>query len=125
MTDDPLAHLYAETGAGDLDDDVELPARETSLDELTAERGAEPEELSDHDLDELVLLVGARLDAGKGLPDQDAAELGLGELVDDADGETELRLNEVGRAVLRRLLEQQHPGITLGWQAPTIEKPES
>lgn len=109
---DPLAHLYAETGGGDLEDDLELPVVETSLEKLTAERGELEEELSEHDLAELALLVGSKLEAG-GLPDEEAAELGLGTMVELADGELELDLNSTGRAVLRRLLEQRHPDLRL------------
>lgn len=95
MTDDPLAHLYADFA----DDDLELPTRETSLAELLAV-APEPEELTDDDLDELALLVKARIE-GPGLPDEEAAALGLGELRDG-----ELLVNDVGRAVLKRLADR-------------------
>jgi hypothetical protein len=123
---DPLAHLYAETGGGDVDEELELPVVETSLEKLTAERGADVEELSDHDLDELALLVGAKLEADGGLPDEEAAELGLGTIVEHEPAlyrgpggtinrapipDRELVLNSTGRAVLRRIIAQRHPGI--------------
>lgn len=113
---DPLAHLYAETGAGDLDDVLDLDAVETSLDELNSETGAHAEELSESDLAELAVLVGARLEDEGGLPDEEAAELGLGEIreVPGADFDHELVLNDVGRAVLKRIVEQRHPGIRFG-----------
>lgn len=101
---DPLAHLYAETGLGpDEDEDLGLE-RSTSLEELTAESGDFDETLSESDLLELVRLVRARLD-GPGLPDEDAAELGLGDLVDG-----ELVLNRTGRAVVGRMIDELYPG---------------
>lgn len=109
---DPLAHLYAETGGGDVDEELELPVVETSLEKLNAELGADVEELSEHDVNELALLVGSKLENG-GLPDEEAAELGLGTIVELEDGELELDLNSTGRAVLRRLLEQRHPDLRL------------
>jgi len=94
---DPLAHLYAETGADDPDVDVELPVETVTLDELV---NTEPdaETISDHDLEELVILVKALLAAGK-MDDIEAVDLGLGVIADD-----ELVLNDVGVAVFRRLV---------------------
>lgn len=108
MTDiDPaLAHLYAETGTEDDDEELALlkaaAASSLSLEELTAAEDLAEEELSDHDLEELALLVGSRVWGPDGLPDEDAAELGLGDL--EPDGE--LVLNTVGRKVLRILVEK-------------------
>ena len=128
---DALAHLYAETGGGDVDEELELPVVETSLEKLTAERGAVDEELSEHDLAELALLVAAKLEAG-GLPDEEAAELGLGTILEhepafyEGPGGTknrvpipdrELVLNATGRAVLRRLVEERHPDLRFEGQA--------
>lgn len=112
---DPLAHLYAETGGGDPDEELDLPVVETSLEKLTAERGAHAEELSERDLEELVLLVRARLESG-GLPDDEAAELGLGEIREaaGADLDRELVLNETGRAVFLRLVALETPEISFG-----------
>lgn len=125
---DPLAHLYAETGAGDPDEELELPVVETSLEKLTAERGAHDEELSDRDLEELVLLVKTRLNMG-GLSDLEAAELGLGTIIETPPAyyegpggtknrvpipERDLVLNATGRAVFLRLVEDRHPGISFG-----------
>lgn len=115
MTDDPLAHLYYigdepadEDELEDLEHFHKLASSETSLDALTAAVETGPEVLSDHDLDELALLVEFRLDGG-GLPDADAAELGLGSLEEavGADLDRELVLNDVGRAVLRRVMERR------------------
>lgn len=96
MTDafDPLAHLY------ELEDDLEPEGiqRTTSLEELT-ETGPGDDELSAHDLAELVLLVEQKLAAGT-LTDRDSAELGLGELGPDGS----LDLNSTGRAVFLELL---------------------
>lgn len=103
MSDDPLAHLYAETGTGPVDRDVEIPTRETSLEELTDETGG-PEEISDEDVEELALLIRSKLVAAResiaGVTDAEAAALGLGTLDDD-----ELVLNDVGRRVIRKILE--------------------
>lgn len=97
MTDqDPLAHLYAETGSGPAGE--ELPVRETSLEELIAETGG-PDEISDSDVDELALLVLARIDAGT-LTDDESVELGLGTIGDDG----ELEPNNVGRRVVARAI---------------------
>lgn len=100
---DPLAALYAETGAGD---DEDLPTRETTLDELTAETGA-PDEISDADVDELALLVLARIDAGT-MSDDEAVALGLCTL--DADGA--IVPNDVGRRTVSRAIELRF-GMTL------------
>lgn len=97
MSDVPLAHLYAETGSGP-DADEELPARETSLEELTAETGA-PEEISDSDVEELAVLILGR----EHVSDADVVELGLGEIVDG-----ELALNRAGLRVVRRMLEKRY-----------------
>lgn len=96
---DPLAHLYADFA----EDDEDLPVVPTSLEELVA-MAPEPEELTDDDLDELALLVKARVE-GPGLSDEEAAALGLGEIV-DIDGDLELVVNDVGRAVLKRLADR-------------------
>lgn len=99
---DHLAHLYAD------EDDLELPVVETSLEELVA-IAPEPEELTDSDLDELALLVKGHLERG-GLPDEEAAALGLGEIHvvrRDYEVDRELVLNDVGRAVLKRLADQE------------------
>lgn len=82
---------------------LELPVRTTTLDDLTAETGAGDEELTDHDVAELALLVKTLL-RGPGLPDDQAAALGLGETVTLDDGETDFVLNETGRRVLRKLI---------------------
>lgn len=127
MTDDPLAHLYAE-GLETDSDEIFASAVETSLARLNAEVDPErAEEISEHDLAELALLVGARLDSGGSLPDEEAAELGLGEIVivgptpEELEGEArggpaattsrEFVLNEVGRAVLKRLVDERFPGL--------------
>lgn len=68
---DPLAHLYAETGV----DDVELPVRETSFDELHAVR-AEEEHLSDSDVAELVVLLRGKYPT-QPVPATEMVELGL------------------------------------------------
>lgn len=103
MTSDPLAHLYAETGLGP-DEDLGLE-HSTSLAELHAETGTFDEDLSEADLSELYRLVVARL-GDHGLPDEEAAELGLGDLVDG-----ELVLNRTGRAVVSRLLDERFPEV--------------
>jgi len=95
---DPLAHLY------ELEDDLELPTTGTTLEALTAETGTDDEDLSESDLDELALLVKTLL-AGPGLPDDQAAALGLGDVV-DFDGDRDLVLNATGRRVLRRLIDE-------------------
>lgn len=116
MTDptDPLAHLY-EDFADDVDEDLDLPVVEVSLDGLNAEVDPErDEQISERDVDELAILVKARLDADHGLPDREAAELGLGDLsradLDDPDS-LELVLNATGRAVLARLVDERFPGL--------------
>lgn len=102
---DPLAHLYEDFA--DDDEDLELPVVEVSIDGLNAEVDPErDEQISERDVDELVLLVGARLDADHGLPDEEAAALGIGDLVDG-----ELVLNRVGRAVIARLVDDRFPGL--------------
>lgn len=105
LVTDPLAHLYAETGLGPVDDKLELPTRTTSLEELTAETGADDETLSESDLEELLLLVKARLD-GPGLPDEEAVELGLGEIVFG-----ELVLNAAGKAIVSRLIDERYLNV--------------
>lgn len=105
LNEDPLAHLYAETGSGPVDDEGLGIERSTSLEELTAETGAEEEILSASDLEELYLLVVARL-GSRSLTDEDAAELGLGDLVDG-----ELVLNRTGRAIVSRLIDERFPEI--------------
>jgi hypothetical protein len=103
MTDDPLAHLYA-----DLEDfDAEpLPTRTVSLDELVnADVGHET--FDDHDVAELVTLCLDRLGAGT-LTDEELVELGLGDLYDvNPDDEregTDLHLNPLGIAVARGIM---------------------
>lgn len=101
--DPALAHLYGDVLAED-DEELELlklaASKTTSFDELNAETG-ELEEISDHDAEELALLVGSRVWAPEGFPDEEAAELGLGDLDDG-----ELVLNPVGRKVLRLLADK-------------------
>ncbi len=110
--DPALAHLYGDVDADELDAFAELAevaGRETTAADLVAvDERAVDDELSDHDLDELVLLVKARLDHPDGLPDREALELGLGDLVDD-----ELVFNRTGRKVLARLLADEHPGLSV------------
>lgn len=106
--DPALAHLYGDALA---EDDHELEkleilkisaTRTMTLEELTPlDEGDLEEELDDHDLEELALLVGSRVWGPDGLPDSEAAELGLGHLEDG-----ELVLNEVGRRVLRLLADK-------------------
>lgn len=115
--DPALAHLYGD--AGPVDDDgepVNLPVRETSLDELTNHQ-AGAEEFSDHDVTELALLVeeAQRTNTSS---DEFLAELGLGEFyaleveVTEPGGEPELEedklfgLNALGLAVTRRMAER-------------------
>lgn len=100
MTDDPLAHLYAEgleTDAKEI-----LASTVTHLQDLL-EEGPEDEELDDHDLDELALLVRRKtLGGAGGITDQEGVELGLGTMV-VLEGRSEFALNDLGRAVLKRL----------------------
>lgn len=97
---DPLAHLYAETG---IDDDVELPVRTTSFDELHAVRG-EVEELTDSDLAELAILLRGKIDPVLGtVPSIELVELGLAEVIEDANGEEDVELNPLGRRVMAQL----------------------
>lgn len=114
MTDptDPLAHLYAE-GLETDSDEIFASAVETSLERLNADVDPErDEQISERDVDELALLMAARLDADGGLPDDEAAELGLGDLiVSDRGEEPELVLNATGRAVLARLVDERFPGL--------------
>lgn len=102
-----LAHLYGDALEEDnVEELVALKAaasRKTTLEELLKVDEPDDDPLDEHDLAELALLVKARLD-GPGLPDEDAAELGLGRLEKFEDGEVELVLNETGRAVLKRVL---------------------
>lgn len=58
--DPALAHLYGDVVGAELEDGEPLPpVTETSLEKLTAERGRE-EELSDHDAEELAVLLESR-----------------------------------------------------------------
>lgn len=98
---DPLAHLYAETGAGVPDEELELPTRSTSIDALNAV-DAEAEEISDADVEELALLVFPRVNDGT-FTNEDAVELGLGSLIDGDD----LALNRVGIRVFRSIIEKR------------------
>jgi hypothetical protein len=105
MTIDPaLAHLYGDALA---EDDLELEelkaaaARKTSLEELTLEQDVDDDELDEHDLEELAILVEAKIADGT-FSYEEAAELGLGEIRDLDDGDRELVLNETGRAVVVR-----------------------
>lgn len=116
MTDptDPLAHLYAE-GLETDSNEIFASAVEVTLDGLNAEVDPEVEEqISDHDLAELVLLVKTRLEDYGGLPDEEAAELGLGtiEEVAGADFDHELVLNSTGRRVLKAIADQRAGGLT-------------
>lgn len=110
---DPLAHLYADLSADDLE--ATVPVHEVTLDELV-EVGPEVEILSDSDVDELALLVKDRQDAGTS-SDEFLAGLGLGEfsLVADLDEGVVFDLNENGLRVTRRLAEWEGlipPGAT-------------
>jgi hypothetical protein len=105
---DPLAHLYADLGMDD-----PPPPVATSLEALTEETGGE-ETLSDHDLDELTLIVATRIVAGKwSWTSRQVEELGLGKIVLDGGlplmgggyGPDSLRFvpNAAGVEVVRRL----------------------
>lgn len=109
---DPLAHLYAETGDGPLGDEaVEIPTRPTSLAELAGfDAAGDDEDLSDHDANELVVML-------EGMPvervtDGLVVELGLGTLRrwQEDDG-PELVLNRAGIKVFRLLIGRRFPGI--------------
>lgn len=66
------------------------------------------EEIDEHDVAELALLVRAKLEAGT-MDDVEAVDLGLGVIADDA-----LVLNTAGRAVVKRILEDvAHEGAVL------------
>lgn len=104
---DPLAHLYAETGAGPVDDDEleELPTVTVTEEELHRDFSAEAEELTDHDAEELALLLEADTS------DENVVALGLGDWVRDADGDRDVKLTPAGRKVLGLIIDRKHPGL--------------
>lgn len=111
---DPLAHLYGDF-AGD-EDLEEPPVVAVSLDGLNSEVDPEHvEQISDHDLDELALLVRSKI-LGTGLTDHESVELGLGEIVtvEGTLDQDELALNDVGRAVFQRIADWRAAAVAAG-----------
>lgn len=105
MIDPDLSHLYADALAEDDDELEELvalkaaAARPTSLEGLTLEQNLEEDPVDEHDAEELALLVRARISDGT-LTDELCFELGLGDFLEDEDGDPDFVLNATGRAVI-------------------------
>ena len=103
---DPLAHLYAETGAGPDPEELEdLPTVTVTEEDLHRDFSDEDEELTDHDAEELALLLEADTS------DANVVALGLGRWHVDDDGDRDVVLTPAGRKVLGLIIDRKHPGL--------------